>query len=150
MPPRTLRLGALAGTVHLALDALTARFPWTTPPYLLVDYASDAFRDLLATNRVGVSVAASLVNAAIAVMVALAAEQARRRFLVLFAALAGAWVVSGGTMMLVYMDVPVAVAACSLAAGLPRAALLGWLLDRVLGRRAAGQPDREAGAGAGG
>jgi len=38
---RVFVAAALAGAAHLAFDAVTSRLVWTTPPYLLLDYASE-------------------------------------------------------------------------------------------------------------
>jgi hypothetical protein len=130
---------ALAGAVHLALDLASSRLPWTTPPYLLLDYASETFRDLLLLGRttllVAVAAISAGVNGAIAGLFAAALAGARRRKLALAASLFALWVFSGGLMMLVYLDPPWAVALGSLAAGAPRVLLVAWVLDRVLFRR---------------
>ena len=135
-----VRATALSGSVHLALDLLASRLPWTTPPYLLLDYASETFRDLLLLDRttllVAVSAISAGVNGAIAGLFATALAGARRRPLALSAALFAMWVFSGGLMMLVYLDPPRAVALGSLAAGAPRALAVAWALERfVFGAR---------------
>lgn len=128
---------ALAGAVHLALDALSSRIAWTTPPYLLLDYASDTFRDLLMLDRrtilVVVAVVSAGVNGAISGLFATAFGGARSRVLKLGLALSGLWVFSGGLMTLVYLSPPAAVVAGSLLAGIPRSFAVAWVLDRVLG-----------------
>lgn len=130
---------ALSGVVHLALDLLCSRIPWTTPPYLLLDYASETFRDLLLLDRttllVAVAVISAGVNGAIAGLFAVALAEARRRMLALAASLFALWVFSGGLMMAVYLDPPRGVALGSLAAGAPRALLVALVLERVLFRR---------------
>src|SRR6266508_1178388 len=50
---------ALAGAAHLVLDGLASRLQWTTPPYLLLDHASETFRDLLNLDRTTILVAVS-------------------------------------------------------------------------------------------
>lgn len=131
---------ALAGVAHLALDLVTSRFSATTPPYLLLDYASEPFRDLLLLDRStllgAVAVISAGVNGAIAGLFAAALEGARRRLLALGLSLFALWIFSGGLMMLVYLDPPWWVAAGSLAAGGPRAFAVAWLLERVVFRAA--------------
>jgi hypothetical protein len=134
------RATALSGALHLALDLLASRSPWTTPPYLLLQYASEAFRDLLlidpTTIRVGGAIAAAGVNGAIAGLFAVALGEARRRVLGLAAALFALWVFSGGLMMLVYLDQPWGVALGSLAAGAPRVLAVAWAIERLVWRPA--------------
>jgi hypothetical protein len=134
------RATALSGAIHLGVDLLSSRFAWTTPPYLLLEYASDAFRDLLlvdpGTIRVGGALAAALVNGAIAGLFAAALAQARHRVAALSAALFGLWVFSGGLMMLVYLDPPWRVALGSLAAGAPRALAVAWAVEWLVYRPA--------------
>lgn len=141
---------ALSGAVHLAFDLVSSRLPWTTPPYLLLDYASETFRDLLLLDRttllMAVAVVSAGVNGAIAGLFSAALAGARRRPLALAASLLAAWVFSGGLMMLVYLDPPLTVALGSLAAGAPRVAAVAWVLERFLfrGKRPAAPP-REGG-----
>ncbi len=139
---RVLLATALAGAAHVVFDLLTSRTPWTTPPYLLLDHAGDAFRDLLALDRRSILAAVSAisagVNGAIAALIGTAAAGSRRRVLVLGTVLSGMWLFSGGLMILVYLSPPAAVAAGSLAAGIPRAFAVAWLLDRFMPRQ--GQP----------
>jgi hypothetical protein len=129
------RLFALAGLAHLAADFLASRAVATTPPYLLLRYAPEDFRAFLEPLSAGVSIAASIVNGAIAALLALVfADRPRgRRFAPLAGALAAAWVVGGALFELVYLSAPWPVALGSLVAGLPRAAAIAWLLDRALG-----------------
>lgn len=133
-----LRATALAGAAHLALDLLASRSPWTTPPYLLLDHASETFRDLLLLDRttilVVVSVVSAAVNGIIAGLFATALASARSRALALGAALSALWVFSGGLMTLVYLSPPPGIVLGSLAAGIPRSFAIAWLLDRVLPR----------------
>lgn len=134
---------ALAGAVHLALDAIASRLPWTTPPYLLLDHANEAFRDFLLLDRgtlLGVVAFVSAgVNGLIAALFAAALAGARRPVMALGLSLSALWVFSGGLMMLVYLDPPGLIAAGSLAAGAPRAFVVAWVLDRVLLRGVADQ-----------
>jgi hypothetical protein len=132
---------ALASAAHLALDGLASRLPWTTPPYLLLDHASEAFRDLVNLDRTTVLVAVSFisagVNGAIAGLFGAALASAPRRVLKLGLALSALWVFSGGLMILVYLSPPAGVVLGSLAAGIPRSFAVAWLLDRVLPRETA-------------
>lgn len=132
---------ALAGAAHLGLDLLASRTAWTTPPYLLLDYANEAFRDLLLLDRetlLGVvAVVSAGVNGMIAALFLAALAGARRPVMALGLSLSALWVFSGGLMTLVYLDPPGWVVAGSLAAGAPRSFAVAWLLDRVVLRRAA-------------
>lgn len=140
---------ALSGAVHLALDLVSSRLLWTTPPYLLLDYASETFRDLLLLDRttllVAVSVVSAGVNGAIAGLFAAALAGARRRLLTLATSLFALWVFSGGLMMIVYLDPPRLVALGSLAAGAPRLLLVAWVLERFLLRRPSEAPSPRQG-----
>ena len=126
---------ALAGFAHVVLDAVTSRVVWTTPPYLLLDYASETFRDILAIDRRSILVAVSAisagVNGIISAIFAAAFDGMERRVLKLGLTLAGLWLFSGGLMTIVYLSPPALVVAGSLAAGIPRAFLVAWLLDRT-------------------
>ncbi len=128
------RATALSGIVHLALDGVFSRLAWTTPPYLLLDYTSDTFRDLLlldrTTLRVAVAVISAGVNGAIAGLFAAALAGARRRPLALSASLFALWIFSGGLLILVYLAPPWGVALGSLLAGAPRAVIVAWVLER--------------------
>jgi hypothetical protein len=132
---------ALAGAVHLALDAVTSRLPWTTPPYLLLDYASETFRDLLLLDRTTLLGVVAFVSAGVNGMIAglflAALAGARRPVLALGLSLSALWVFSGGLMILVYLAPPWPIVVGSLAAGAPRSFAVAWVLDRVLLRRAA-------------
>ncbi len=134
------RATALAGAAHLVLDGIASRLPWTTPPYLLLEYASESFRDLLFLDRptllVAVAVISAGVNGAIAGLFAAALAGARRRLVAIGASLSALWVFSGGLMMLVYLSPPAAIAAGSLLAGIPRAFAVAWVLERFLFRPA--------------
>jgi hypothetical protein len=131
---------AVAAAAHLALDAVLSRVVWTTPHYLLLDYASATFRDLLLLDRttllVAVAAISAGVNGAIAGLFATALAGVRRRLLAVGLSLSALWIFSGGLMMLVYLDPPAGVAAGSLAAGVPRAFAVAWLLERLVFRPA--------------
>jgi hypothetical protein len=139
---------ALAGLAHLVLDALSSRLAWTTPPYLLLDYANETFRDLLNLDRttilVAVAVISAGVNGAIAGLFAAALHESRGRFTKLGLSLSALWVFSGGLMTLVYLAPPVGVVAGSLFAGIPRSFLVAWLLDRTAPRDSEETPGRAA------
>jgi hypothetical protein len=126
---------ALAGFAHLVLDGLSSRLPWTTPPYLLLDYANETFRDLLNLDRTTILVAVSFisagVNGAIAGLFATALDAARGRMVKLGISLSALWVFSGGLMTLVYLSPPLGVVAGSLFAGIPRSFAVAWLLERT-------------------
>jgi hypothetical protein len=128
---------ALAAAAHLVLDGLSSRIPWTTPPYLLLDHASETFRDLLMLDRttilVAVSVISAGVNGVIAGLFGAALAGGERRTVKLGLTLSALWIFSGGLMMLVYLSPPAGVAVGSLAAGVPRAFLVSWVLYRVTG-----------------
>ncbi len=130
---------ALAGAAHLLLDGLASRLPWTTPPYLLLDHASETFRDLLNLDRttilVAVSVISAGVNGAIAGLFAAAMDGLDRRTLKLGIALSGLWIFSGGLMTLVYLSPPLGVVIGSLLAGIPRSFAVAWLLGRAAAPR---------------
>jgi hypothetical protein len=125
----------VAGAAHLAFDALASRIPWTTPPYLLLDHASETFRDLLALDRttilVAVAVISAGVNGAIAGLFGAALAGVERRSLKLGLSLSALWLFSGGLMILVYLSPPAGVVAGSLAAGIPRAFAVAYLVYRV-------------------
>ncbi len=134
------KAAALAGAAHLVLDAVASRLPWTTPPYLLLDYASEPFRDLLFLDRrtllVAVAVISAGVNGAIAGLFATALTGARRRVVAIGASLAALWVFSGGLMTLVYLSPPAGIVAGSLLSGIPRAFAVAWVLERWVFRPA--------------
>jgi hypothetical protein len=136
---RVFVAAALAGAAHLAFDGVTSRLVLTTPPYLLLDYASEAFRDVLNLDRTSILIAVAVisagVNGVISGLFAAAFDGLDRRVLKLGLTLAVLWVFSGGLMTAVYLSPPAAVVAGSLLAGIPRAFAVAWLLERV-GRRA--------------
>jgi hypothetical protein len=135
---RILLATALAGALNVAFDVVAARTPLATPPYLLLDHAGDAFRDLLALDRTTilavVAVVTAAVNGAIAGLIATAMAGVRRRAAAIGAVLSGIWLLSGGLMILVYLSPPAAVVLGSLAAGIPRAFAIALVLDRVVPR----------------
>lgn len=141
---------ALAGFAHLVLDGVTSRAAWSTPPYLLLDYANETFRDLLSLDRttilVAVSVISAGVNGAIAGLFAAAFDEVPARTLKLGLALSALWLFSGGLMTVVYLSPPAGVVAGSLLAGIPRAFVVAWLLERIARRDPAGAPAGAAGA----
>ena len=47
------------------LDGVTSRLAWTTPPYLLLDHASETFRDLLNLDRTTILVAVAIISAGV-------------------------------------------------------------------------------------
>ncbi|HET8539789.1 MAG TPA: hypothetical protein VFL83_07945 [Anaeromyxobacter sp.] len=134
------KASALAGAAHLALDAVTSRVPWTTPPYLLLEYAVEPFRDLAILDRgtllVAMAVISAGVNGVIAGLFSTPLAGARRRIVAIGASLSALWIFSGGLMTLVYLSPPAAVAAGSLLAGVPRAFAIAWVLERWLFRPA--------------
>jgi hypothetical protein len=150
---RVLVAAALAGAAHLAFDGITSRALWTTPPYLLLDYASEVFREVLNLDRssilVTVAVISAGVNGVISGLFAAAFDGLDRRVLKLGIALSALWVFSGGLMTAVYLSPPAGVVAGSLLAGIPRAFAVAWLLERV-GRRAPETRSSEMGPRAGG
>jgi hypothetical protein len=135
---------ALAGATHLALDAVASRLSWTTPPYLLLEYASETFRDLLFLDRgtllVAVAVISAGVNGAIAGLFATALAGSRRRVVAIGGSLSALWVFSGGLMTLVYLAPPAPIVLGSLLAGIPRAFAVAWVLERWVFRPAEAQP----------
>jgi len=141
---RVFVAAAVAGAAHVAFDGVTSRLFWTTPPYLLLDYASDTFRDLLQIDRpsilVAVSVISAGVNGVIAGMFAAAFDGLERPVWKLGLALSGLWIFSGGLMTLVYLSPPAGVVVGSLAAGVPRGFAVAWLLERVARRAPEAKP----------
>jgi hypothetical protein len=141
---RVFAAAALAGAAHLAFDGIASRVLWTTPPYLLLDYASEAFREILNLDRrsilVTVAVISAGVNGVISALFAAAFDGLDRRVLKLGLSLSALWVFSGGLMTAVYLSPPGWVVAGSLLAGIPRSFAVAWLLERV-GRR---EPQRRS------
>lgn len=133
--PSALRLAAIAAAIHLALDGLLSRIAWTTPPYLLLEHAGELGRTLLELGRgpvLGtVAVTASIVNGIIAALMAVAFQEHPRRLPSLAWTLFGLWLAGGLLMALAYLSAPWPLLLGSLAAGLPRAWLVAWALERV-------------------
>ncbi len=140
-PPRQARLSRLAlvaALLHLGFDSITRPFPATTPPYLLLRYMADVFREMLGMLGVGaVSAVTSAVNGLVSAIFALAlAEVARARWAKLAALLLAVWLLTGGAILAIYVAAPWGIALGSLAAGLPRAAVIAFFLDRMMPRPA--------------
>jgi hypothetical protein len=135
---RVFVAAALAGAAHLAFDGIASRVLWTTPPYLLLDYASEVFREILNLDRTSILIAVAVisagVNGVISGLFAAAFDGLERPVLKLGLALSALWMFSGGLMTAVYLSPPAWVVAGSLLAGIPRAFTVAWLLERV-GRR---------------
>lgn len=120
------------------MDGLGALVPAVAPPYLLLEHAGEAFRALLEELGRGavlgtVAVLASGVNGIISALMAVALEDQRHRRRLLAWTLAALWVTGGGLLVLIYLSPPWQVTAGSLLAGLPRAWLVAWALDRRMG-----------------
>lgn len=144
-----LALTALAGTLHLALDLASLVVPWIAPPYLLLDHAGEAFRVFLegewrAPVLGTVAVVSSVVNGIIAALMAVALEGHPRRRRVLAWTLAALWLLGGGLLVFIYLTPPWPLTAASLLAGVPRAWLIAWALDRLL-RASPADPGEGAG-----
>ena len=140
-PPSLVRLATLAALVHFGLDSLFRVWTFTTPPYLLTPYMSEVFREMLGLLGLdAVSAVTSAVNGLVSAIFAVALQEAGgRRCLKLAALLLGLSWLTGGLTFAAYLDAPGAVVAGSLAACIPRAAALAFLLDRLLPRPTAGQ-----------
>ncbi|HET9551971.1 MAG TPA: hypothetical protein VFP50_03305 [Anaeromyxobacteraceae bacterium] len=145
--PSVARLATVAGLIHFAFDQAGRAFEATTAPYLLLPYMSEVFREMLGMLGVTpVSAVTSAVNGFVSAIFAVAfAETAARRPQKLFAALFVIWVVTGGLTFALYLSAPAWIAAASLAAGLPRAAVLAFVLDRLTPRP---EPEPAAAPGA--
>jgi len=155
-PPSVARLAALAGLLHFGFDTLFRAWPATTPPHLLTPYMSEVFRGMLEMlGRTPVSAVTSFVNGVISAIFAIALQGVRSGRLAKVAGLLTfLWAVTGGLTFALYLDAPGALAATSLLAGLPRALVVAFFLERWLpppGPEApeAGedQPGRAEGAG---
>jgi hypothetical protein len=134
-PPRLARLALTATLVHLAFDTVGRLFTATTPPYLLLPYMSELFRDMLGLLGVdAISVVTCAINGLIAGVFATALYEVERRRRALGLLLAGIWLLTNGAMFTLYLSAPWPVALGSLAFGLPRAAALAWVLERQLAR----------------
>ena len=137
---RASALSLLAALVHLGFDALSSRWPGSTPPHLQLAYAPEFVREMLSPLAVGI--AASAVNGAIAGVALLAVAPwdgpARgRRALRLGIVLFGFWILSDGLLALVWLSAPWPLVLGGLAAGLPRSLAVGWLLASLAGPRPA-------------
>jgi len=135
-PPSLVRLAALAALIHFGFDSVTRAWTVTTPPYLLLPYMSEVFRDMLGMLGVNaVSAVTSGISGLVSAIFAVALQEvAARRREKLGALLLGLWCLTGGLTFLVYLDAPAGVVAGSLAAGLPRAATLAFFLERLVPR----------------
>jgi hypothetical protein len=134
-PPRLARLALAATLVHLAFDTAGRVFTVTTPPYLLLPFMSEIFRDMLGLLGVNaISVVTCAINGLIAGVFATALFEVvgRRRKLGLL--LAGIWLLTCSAMFTLYLSAPWSVAIGSMAFGLPRSAALAWVLDRLMAR----------------
>ena len=79
-PPRLARLALAATLVHLAFDAVGRTSTATTPPYLLLPYMSELFRDMLGLLGVNaISVVTCAINGLIAGVFATAFFEVERR-----------------------------------------------------------------------
>jgi len=141
-PPSLVRLASLAALIHFAFDSLFRVWTITTPPYLLLPYMSEVFREMLGMlGADAVSAVTSGVNGLVSAIFAMALQEvAVRRREKLGALLLGLSWLTGGLTFAVYLDAPAGVVAGSLAAGLPRAAALAFFLDRLVPRVTPGSP----------
>jgi hypothetical protein len=132
-PPRLARLALAATLVHLAFDSVGRLLTATTPPYLLLPFMSELFRDMLGLLGVNaISVVTCAINGLIAGVFATALFEVARRRWALGLLLAGIWLLTCGAMFTLYLSAPWPVALGSMAFGLPRAAALAWVLDRIM------------------
>jgi hypothetical protein len=134
--PSIARLAAVAGLLHAAFDFATSRLEATSPPYLLFRHMPDVLRDMLGMLGPGpVSAVTAFMTGIVWAIFAVALQDvAARRVLKLAALYVALWVVVSGLMFVVYLDAPLPVVAASLAAGIPRALALAWVLDRMVPR----------------
>jgi apolipoprotein N-acyltransferase len=134
-PPSLARLALAATGVHLAFDTAGRLFTATTPPYLLLPFMSELFRDMLDLLGVNaISAVTCAINGLIAAVFSTALLEAGSRRLKIALLLCLVWLLTAGSMFTLYLSAPWPVALGSLAFGLPRAAALAWLLDRMMGR----------------
>ena len=130
---RLLGLALLASGLHLALDGLCWLAPWAAPPHLLLRYAPDFVREMV--GPLGVGIAASLIWGIIAIIALVAVEPGAgppaHQVRILAAVLWGFWLLSEGLMALVWLDAPWGPVLGGLAAGIPRSALVAWVLVRL-------------------
>ena len=141
-PPSLVRLASLAALIHFGFDSLFRVWTFTTPPYLLLPYMGEVFREMLGMLGVdAVSAVTSGVNGLVSAIFAVALQEvAVRRREKLGALLLGLSWLAGCLTFAVYLDAPAGVVAGSLAAGIPRAAVLAFFLDRLVPRPAPGPP----------
>jgi hypothetical protein len=140
-PPRLARLALAATLVHLAFDTAGRLLTATTPPYLLLPFMSEIFRDMLGLLGVNaISVVTCAINGLIGGVFATALFEQPRRRRALGLLLAGIWLLTCGAMFSLYLAAPWAVAIGSMAFGLPRAAVLAWVLDRMMSRGTEAEP----------
>jgi hypothetical protein len=149
-PPSVARLASLAGLLHFGFDCLFRAWPATTPPHLLTPYMSEVFRDMLEMlGRTPVSGVTSFVNGVISAIFAIALQGVTIRRLVKVAGLLTfLWLVTGGLTFALYLDAPRWLVVSSLAAGLPRAVVVAFFLERSLPPPA--PPEEEAAEAAAG
>jgi len=133
-PPNIARLAALAALLHFGFDSLLRVWPATTPPHLLTPYMSEIFRSMLELlGRTPISLVTSFVNGLISAIFAVALQGATsRRFAKIAALLSFLWLLTAGLTFQVYLDAPGAVVVTSLLAGLPRAVVVAFFLERSL------------------
>jgi hypothetical protein len=140
---RAASLFLVAALAHLALDWLSSRSSWTTPPHLQLSYAPELVREMLTPLSVGI--AASGVNGAIAAIALLAVDPwagsaPGRRIVRLGLLIWGFWLLSDGLLALVWLSAPWSLVLGGLAAGLPRSLAVGWLLARLAAPRQPAHP----------
>lgn len=133
-PPPLARLALTATLVHFTFDSAGRLFTATTPPYLLLPFMSDLFRDMLGLLGVNaISAVTCAINGLIAAVFATAFFELPSRRLKLGLLLLTVWLLTGASMFALYLSAPWPVALGSLAFGVPRAAALAWVLDRIMG-----------------
>ena len=121
-------LGLVAAALHAVIDAVSARFGPTTPPYLKIEDFPEAFQLL---SPFAVSLAASSVSGVIAVIALVAAAPSRRRALAIGTLIAGFWILSASLTRLVWLSTPWPMALLAIALGVPRGLAIGWVLARL-------------------
>jgi len=130
-----LVLFAAALAANLAFDALLEAGEALAPPHLLIRYAPDFVSHMV--TPLGMSLAASPVLAAIAVLLlGVVPRQASRRALRLAAWLGGFWVLAEGLLALVWLSAPGPLLAGAVAFGLLRSYAVAVLLVRLDGGKA--------------
>jgi hypothetical protein len=133
-PPSLARLALAATAVHLAFDTAGRLFTATTPPYLLLPFMNELFRDMLGLlGENAISAVTSAINGLIAAVFSAALFEVGSRRVKIALLLSFVWLLTGGSMLTLYLSAPWPIALGSLAFGLPRAAALAWVLDRLLG-----------------